>query len=162
MARKPAATKPSTAPAPQPARRDIRPYIYLALNQIFAVAYFYAVIAAIPNRLPTAKVNLYAVPVLMQLITLGAAAVFLPALRRIGWWIVVVGNSLLVAVTIVLIARVLISAAFLSGVYGAFGKAAAMTALMGVAIVVEIVGLLPLFQIRYMRSRAGRRAYDLG
>jgi riboflavin transporter FmnP len=123
MARKPAAKKPSTAPAPQPARRgrDIRPYIYLALNQIFALAYFYVVIAAIPNRVPTAKVNLSAVPVLMQLIALGAASVFVPVLRRAGWWLVVVGSSLLVGVTIVLIARVLISAAFLSGVYGAFG-----------------------------------------
>jgi len=163
MARKPGAKKPSAAPKEEPRKpgRDLRPYIYLALNQIFALAYFYVVIAAIPNRLPTAKLNLYAVPILMQLIALGAAAIFVPSLRKIGWWIVVVGQTVLLAVTIVLIIRVLISAAFLAGVYGAFGKAAAMTALMGVAIVIEIVGLLPLFQIRYMRSRAGRRAYSL-
>ena len=141
------------------ARRDLRPYIYLALDQIFALTYFYVVIAAIPNRLPTAKLNLYAVPVLMQLIALGAATVFVPALKRIGWWVVVVGHSLLIAVTVILIVRVLISAAFLAGTYGAFGKAASMTALMGVAIVVEVVGLLPLFQVKYMRTRAGRRAY---
>jgi hypothetical protein len=143
------------------ARRDKRPYIYLALDQIFALAYFYVVIAAIPNRLPTAKINLYAVPVLMQLIALGAATIFLPALRRIGWWVVVVGHSLLIAATVILIIRVLISAAFLAGTYGAFGKAASMTALMGVAIVVEVVGLLPLFQVKYMRTRAGRRAYSV-
>lgn len=141
------------------ARRDIRPYIYLAIDQIFAIAYFYVVIAAIPNRLPTAKINLYAVPVLMQLVALGTATIFLPALRKIGWWVVVVGHSLLLFVTIVLIARVVISAAFLSGTYGAFGKAASMTALMGVAIVVEVVGLVPLFQVNYMMRRAGRRAY---
>lgn len=145
------------------ARRDPRPYIYLALDQIFALAYFYIVIAAIPNRLPTAKINLYAVPILMQLIALGAATIFVRdgAIKRIGWWVVVVGHSLLIAVTIVLIIRVLISAAFLAGTYGAFGKAASMTALMGVAIVVEVVGLLPLFQVKYMRTRAGRRAYSV-
>lgn len=141
------------------ARRDLRPYIYLALDQIFVVAYFYVVIAAIPNRLPTAKANLYAVPILLQLVALGAATILVPSLKKIGWWIVVVGQSVLLAVTVLLIVRVLISAAFLAGTYGAFGKAASMTALMGVAIVVEVVGLLPLFQIKYMRTRAGRRAY---
>ena len=48
----------------------------------------------------------------------------------------------------------------LAGTYGAFGKAAASTALIGVAIVVEIVALLPVFQVKYLMTRAGRRAYD--
>lgn len=142
------------------AKRDIRPYIYLALNQIFAIAYFYIVISVIPNRLPSAKVHLYAVPIIMQIVAFGAATIFVPSLRKIGRIVVLVGMSLLLALTIVLIVRVLISAAFLSGVYGAFGKAASSTALMGVAIVIEAVGLLPLFQIKYMRTRAGRRAYS--
>jgi hypothetical protein len=141
-------------------RRDIRPYIYLAIDQIFVIAYFYVVIAAIPNRLPTAKANLFAIPIILQLVTLGAATIFVPSLKKVGWWFVVVGQSLLLALTILLILRVLISAAFLAGTYGAFGKAASMTALMGVAIVVEVVGLLPLFQIKYMRTKAGRRAYS--
>lgn len=147
-----------------PAPRDLRPYIYLALNQLFAAGYFYIIAAIIPNRYASAAANLYALPILMQLITLGAATVVVPRnekLRRIGWWVVVVASSLLVAVTILLVVRVLISAAFLSGVYGAFGKAAATSALVGVALVVELVGLLPLFQIKYMRSRAGRRAYAM-
>jgi hypothetical protein len=142
-------------------RRDLRPYIYLAIDQIFVAAYFYMLAAVIPNRLPTAKANLYAIPVILQFVMLGTATIAVPSLRKIGWWVVVIGQSLLVALTIVLIARVLISAAFLSGTYGAFGKAASMTALMGVAIVVEVVGLLPLFQIKYMLSKAGRRAYSV-
>jgi hypothetical protein len=145
-----------------PRTTDLRPYIYLALNQIFAIGYFYIVIAVIPNRYASAAANLFALPILMQAIALGAASVLLgDKLRRIGWWVVVVASSLLVAVTILLIIRVLISAAFLSGVYGAFGKAAATSALIGVALVVELVGLLPLFQLKYMRSRAGRRAYAM-
>ncbi|HEU4614330.1 MAG TPA: hypothetical protein VFS15_19680, partial [Kofleriaceae bacterium] len=82
-------------------------------------------------------------------------------LRRTGWWVAVAGASLLIAITILLIVRVLVSAAFLSGVYGAFGKAAAMSALIGVALVVELVALLPLFQIKYLRTRAGRRAFAM-
>lgn len=165
MPRKQAAKTATPATSEGRPRRDLRPYIYLALNQIFAVGYFYIVIAVIPNRYASAAINLYALPILMQVIALGAATVVLPRsekLRRIGWWVVVVAGSLLLAVTIVLIVRVLISAAFLSGVYGAFGKAAATSALVGVALVVELVGLLPLFQVKYMRSRAGRRAYAMG
>jgi hypothetical protein len=97
----------------------------------------------------------------MQLIAIGMAAVFVRGaeLRRIGWWLAVGAGSLLLLATILLIVRVLISAAFLSGVYGAFGKAAAMSALIGVALVVELVALLPLFQIKYLMTRAGRRVY---
>lgn len=158
------ASSPVNAAVPtNVARRDIRPYVYLGFNQIFALGYFYILAAVIPNRLASAAANLYALPILMQVMALGAAAVLMPReqVRRIGWWLVVGGGSLLVAVTILLIVRILISAAFLSGVYGAFGKAAATSALVGVALVIELVGLLPLFQIKYMRSRAGRRVYAM-
>lgn len=162
-AAKPAATPAKMVESAPVAGRDLRPYIYLGFNQIFAIGYFYILAAVIPNRLASAAANLYALPALMQIMALGAAAVFVPReqLRKIGWWLVVVGGTLLVAVTIVLIVRILISAAFLSGVYGAFGKAAATSALVGVALVIELVGLLPLFQIKYMRSRAGRRVYAM-
>jgi hypothetical protein len=63
--------------------------------------------------------------------------------------------------TILLIIRVLVSAAFLAGVYGAFGKAAATSALIGVALVIEVVALVPLFQVKYLMTRAGRRAFAM-
>ena len=66
---------------------------------------------------------------------------------------------MLLLTTIILIVRVLVSAAFLAGVYGAFGKAAATFALVAVALVIELVALLPIVQIKYLMSRAGRRAY---
>jgi hypothetical protein len=53
----------------------------------------------------------------------------------------------------------LASAAFLAGVYGAFGKAAASGALIAVALVIEVVALLPIVQVKYLMSRAGRRVY---
>ena len=141
--------------------RDIRPYVYFGLNQLFAVAYVYVLSSVIPNRLMSAAVHLWTLPVLMQLIALGMATTFVraPEVRRIGWWVAVVSASVLLLSTVLLIIRVLVSAAFLAGVYGAFGKAAAMSALIGVALVIEVVALVPLFQIKYLRTRAGRRAY---
>jgi len=167
--KKKATTKPRSAPAPAPAapapvvpqRRDIRPYIYLGLDQLFVIIYAYVIVAVIPNRLMSGQLHMWALPVLMQVIAFGMATVFVRAAeaRKVGWLVAVGAASLLVAITILLIVRVLVSAAFLSGVYGAFGKAAAISALIGVALVVELVALLPLFQIKYLRTRAGRSAY---
>jgi hypothetical protein len=152
---------PTLSPAMEP-RRDIRPFIYLGLNQGFVIIYFYVITYVIPNRLMSGAIHLWALPVLMQLMALGMVAIVLrkPELRRAGWWLALGTASLLVLATILLIIRVLVSAAFLSGVYGAFGKAAAMSALIGVALVVELVALLPLFQIKFLLTRSGRRAYS--
>jgi hypothetical protein len=57
--------------------------------------------------------------------------------------------------------RILISAAFLAGVYGAFGKAASTFAVVSVALIVEVVALLPIVQIKFLMTRAGRRAYGM-
>jgi hypothetical protein len=142
---------------------DRRPYIYLVLNQVLVIVYCYVLVAAIPNRHASATIHLWALPVLMQLMALGmiARALPKPAQRRIGWWVAVVAGSLVLLATILLIVRVLVSAAFLAGVYGAFGKAAAMSALIGVALVVELVALVPLFQVKYLMTRAGRRAFAM-
>jgi hypothetical protein len=141
---------------------DLRPYIYLALNQIFVIVFAYVLAAVIPNRLASAAIHLWALPVLLQLMARGMATRLGPdKVRRIGWWLAVGAGSGLLLVTIALIVRVLVSAAFLSGVYGAFGKAAAMSALIGIALVVEVVALVPLFQVKYLMTRAGRRAYAI-
>ena len=140
-------------------KRDLRPTIYGALDQIFALIYAYAVWQVIPNRLASASLHLWSLPVLAEAMALGTLAVWVPRARRIGWWVAVVAGSGMLLATIVLILRIVVSAAFLAGTYGAFGKAAASTAMIGVAIVVELVALLPLFQVKYLMTRAGRRAY---
>lgn len=143
-------------------RRDLRPIIYLALNQLFVVIYVYLLTAVIPNRHASAAIHLYALPVLMQGMALGMAARLLPpAWWRVGWWVGVVCGSLVLLATILLIVRVLVSAAFLAGVYGAFGKAAATSGLIGVALIVELVALVPLFQVKYLMTRAGRRTFAM-
>ena len=141
------------------ARRDVRPFIYYALDQLFVAVYAYALIAVIPNRLPSAAIHLWAIVAAMQIMALGTLAIVWPRARPIGRWIALAGGTLLLALAIGVIVRVLVSAAFLAGVYGGFGQAAATFALVAVALVIELVALLPLVQIKYLMSRAGRRAY---
>jgi hypothetical protein len=140
--------------------RDLRPYIYAGIDQLMVVAYAYVLVAVIPNRLPLASLHLWSIPVATQVMALGTATAFRAwRLRRIGWWVAVVGGSVMLLSTIVLLLRIVVSAAYLSGVYGAFGEAAWSAALIGAALVVEVVALLPLVQVKYLMSRAGRRAF---
>ena len=139
--------------------RDPRLVIYAALDQIAAVAYAYVLLRVIPNRLPSATVHLWTIPVGVQAMAIGMASWWIPRARRVGWWIAVIGGSLVLLSTIVLIARMIASAAFLAGVYGGFGKAAATGAIVGAALVVEVVVLLPIVQVKYLLTRAGQRAF---
>jgi hypothetical protein len=140
-------------------KRDPRPVIYLALDQLCVIVYAYVIHSVIPNRLPSAMAQLWSIPICMQIMAIGCASVFVPQWKRIGRLVAIAGGSLLLLSTIVLIVRVLVSAAFLAGVYGAFGKAAATFALIAIALVIEAVALLPIVQIKYLMSRAGRRAF---
>ena len=142
-----------------PAARDIRPYIYLGLDVAFAIAYAVILVAVIPPRIASTAIQLWTLPAFTLVMAAGTASIFARRLRTRGRQIAIAGASLVLASTILLIVRVLASAAFLAGVYGAFGKAAASFALVVVALVVELVALLPIVQVKYLLSRAGRRAY---
>lgn len=135
---------------------DARRWIYGGLDLVFAGAYAAVIVLVIPNRLPSAAVHLWTFPIAAAAMALG---MLLGGAR--GWWIAVIASSAMLASVFVLIVRIAISAAFLAGVYGAFGQAAATTALVMVAVVVEVVALLPLVQVKYLRSPAGRRAYGV-
>ena len=210
---KPAAPPVARVVAPVPTR-DLRPVIYWVLDQIFAIGYVIVIQKVVPNRLPSAALQLWTIPVCMQVMAIGTAMgalyprnppvkgprgmrvtivgavalaasvfvgaaflwslgiliamyaafalafVFVPERRKAGRVIAIIGGSVLLLSIIVLIARVLVSAAFLAGVYGAFGQAAATFAIVAIALVIEVVALLPIVQIKYLMSRAGKRAYS--
>jgi len=141
-------------PRGDPSRIDPRRWIYAGLDLAFAIAYVIAIEKVLPNRLPSAQLHLWTLPLAM-----GAMGVGTLWGERRGWYIALAGGSVLLLSTFLIIVRILISAAFLAGVYGAFGKAAATFSLMAIALVVEVVVLLPLVQVKYLMSRAGRRAY---
>jgi len=144
---------PPAAAAPEASGRDLRPRIYGVLDVVFAIAYAFAIWKVIPNRLPSAAIHLWTFPIATAVIA-GGMLVGGPR----GWRIAVVGGSLVLLSVFLLIVRIVISAAFLAGVYGGFGKAASTFALVMIALVVELVALLPLVQVKYLLSRAGRRA----
>src|SRR5262245_32049124 len=154
---KPEPAKPELIEAKTPAvRRDPRRWIYGGLDLAFAVTYGILLLFVIPNRLPLATLHLWTLPAFTAAMGAGMLVG-----GRIGWWIAVAGGSAVLLSTFGLIVRILISAAFLSGVYGAFGKGAVVFAIVLVALVVELVGLLPIIQVKYLMSRTGRRTYGM-
>ena len=152
----PAPAEPAPAPAIEPQRPDPRRKIYAVLDLVFAAAQAFLIWMVIPNRLPSASFHLWTLPLFT--FALGVAMV-IPQQR--AWLAAVLAGSAVLLSTILLIVRIVVSAAFLSGVYGAFGKAAAMTAVMSMALIVEFVALLPIVQVKYLMTRAGRRAFGV-
>lgn len=143
-------------PAAGAPRGDVRRWIYGGLAAAFAVAYAVCIVYVMPNRLPMAALHLWTAPAFTALMASGTLAG-----KPFGWWLAVVAGSALLASTILMILRILVSAAFLAGVYGAFGKAAASFALVAVALIVELVALLPICLIKFLMTRMGRRAYGV-
>lgn len=133
--------------------RDLRRWIYAGLDIAFALMQAVLIWKVIPNRLPSASLHLWTLPVLTLVLGIGTLA---GGTR--GWWTAIVAGSAVLLSTFLLVVRVVISAAFLAGVYGAFGKAASMIALVAIALVIELVALVPIFQLKFLMSRAGRRA----
>jgi hypothetical protein len=139
-----------------PPRPDPRRWIYGGLDLLFGAVYALVISEVIPNRLPSATVHLWTLPACTLVMGAGTLAG-----GRYGWWTAIVAGSALLLSVIVMIVRILVSAAFLAGVYGALGKAASTFALVAVALVVEVVALLPIVQIKFLMTRAGRRAYGV-
>jgi hypothetical protein len=135
---------------------DPRRWIYGGLALVIALVQIYCAIKVIPNRLPSAAAHLWTFP----LLTLAMAAATLSG-SRIGWWVAVLsGGTLLLSVMLVIV-RILVSAAFLAGVYGAFGKAAATFSFVSIVLIAQVVAMIPIFHIRWLMSRRGKRAFGL-
>ncbi|HET9624141.1 MAG TPA: hypothetical protein VFP84_22365 [Kofleriaceae bacterium] len=149
-------SEPEGARAAVARRRDARRWIYGGLDVVFAAVYAVVIWKVIPNRYPSASIHLWTFPIVTAVM---AAGTLLGGPR--GRRVAIVAGSVMLASVFVLIVRIAVSAAFLAGVYGAFGQAAATFALVMVALIVEIVALLPLVQVKYLRSPAGRRAYGV-
>ena len=135
---------------------DARRWIYGGLALGMAIIQGACVIAVIPNRLPSAALHLWTFPVL----TFVMSAATLSGLRA-GWWVTVIAGGALMLSVMLVIVRILVSAAFLAGVYGAFGKAAATFSFVSIALIAQVVCLIPIFHIKWMMSRKGKRAFGV-
>jgi hypothetical protein len=130
----------------------MRPYVYVAFDVVFAAVYVWISRTLIPTSDGS-----------FELLSLGLAAAALAMgvgtliRRRWAWWVGVVGcGALLLGATLILVGLAM-SAAFLAGVYGAFGKGAAALTVIAIALAVELYALLPLFQLGYLLSPSGRQ-----
>jgi len=89
-----------------------------------------------------------------------AAAVGLRRVNRWGWRLGLVSGVVGLASGVMVVAGLLVSWAYLRGVYGAFGYGAAVVSLLLAAVAFQLLGLLPALQLRALLRREVRR--DLG
>jgi hypothetical protein len=139
-----------------PARRDVRPFVYAGIDVVLAAVQTYVVLDLSPNRHGWAQALLLLIPISTFLLGIATAT-----RHRFGWLGAVILASLTLVLMIVVLGLLLASAAFLSGVYGAFGKAAASGIIGAAALTLELVALVPILQLKYLLTRAGRRAFGL-
>jgi hypothetical protein len=133
--------------------REIRPYLYAGFDFLLALVYAGAIIQA-PTRHGLGGALLW-----------GAAGAVLLAGAGMLWrrpWgrrIAMAGCAALLVLCVLILVLILMSAAFLSGVYGSMGEGAAMIALLAGAVVIQFLGILPALQLKFLMTRAGRRTY---
>lgn len=143
---------PVTATAgPRPGRRERRPYIYAGFDFGFAGLYAF-LLAQVPTRHGLHGALLWCT--VAAVVVAGAGMV---VRNRWGWRVAVAGCGALLLVTVLLLVLVLLSAAFLSGVYGSMGQGAATMAVLAGLVIIELCGILPAFQLKFLMTRAGRR-----
>lgn len=145
-----AAPLPATGPRKIGAR-ERRPYLYAGFDFAFAAVYAF-LLAQVPTRHPLHAALLWST---VAAVALAGAGMLVR--NRWGWRLAVAGCGLLLVVTVALLVLVLLSASFLAGVYGSMGRGAALMALLAGALIVELCGLLPALQLKFLMTRAGRR-----
>ena len=158
--KKPTRSTSSSAAKPAPAaplvrRPDYRRWIYGGLDVVFVVLQF-VVVASLDTRFVLDKLQMYTVPLFA-----GAMAGGMFVGGRSGWWISMVGCAGILASAVLLILRIVVSSTYLGAVFGGFGQMATGIAVLATALIVEVAVLLPLFQLKYLRTRAGRRAFGI-
>lgn len=138
-----------------PARREVRPTLYAAFDFLFAACYA-GLLTLAPNRH-----GLYAAVLWGTVVAIALAGAGMLVRRPLGWRLAVAGCSGLLLLCVTLLVLILLSASYLAGVYGSMGVGAAVIALIGGALVIELCGILPALQLKFLMTRAGRRAYGL-
>lgn len=160
-------TKETPKPAPAPAKKrglDPRIIIYGVIDLLLLALYIYVIGVAAPNRHLWAQLVLYTIPgfaLLLGVGTLVGGMMREGLAARVAWITAVVGATGMLVFMVVVLGLLLASAAFLSGVYGAFGKAAAGGILGAAALIIELVGFVPVLQLKFLMTRGGRRAFGL-
>jgi hypothetical protein len=133
---------------------DRRRRIYAVLDLCFVVFYLFLATSLIPA---TGGLGSAMQWLLVLAMAMAGAGMLMP--NRKGWLLSASGCALLLLLELALLVLLLLSASYLAGVYGSFGRGASALALVVAALSLELVALLPAFQLKYLLTRAGRRAF---
>ena len=134
------------------AERTMR--IYGALDLIFAWVYLLCFIYAVPPYSQAVKVLVYVVCIIVMIGGLG-----LILARRWGYFLGLAAAGVLGAVCVFTVLVLVMSAAYLHGLYGAFGKGATYVTLFAISVVVAYFGLLPGFQLHGLLRKEVRQKF---
>lgn len=137
-------------------RPDPRRWIYVGLDLLFVIGYVVGFGRLMPNRHGWVTLLLDLLPAATALMAAGTALA-----RPWSWWPVIAGGAVMLAWAIGAMFIVLYFATYLSGVYGAFGQAASVITLVTIALVIQLVAMLPVFQLKWCMTRGGRRTFGL-
>lgn len=132
------------APTPDHSAR-----VFGMLDLLFAALY-----AGIGFWLAPSHRYLFPCVVALICVLLAGAGVGLLLGTRWGRRLAAVASWVLLAGCALVIGGLVMSSAYLSGVYGGFGKGVALVCLLFAAMVIQLAGLLPLFQLRFLRRTA--------
>ncbi|HEY3355666.1 MAG TPA: hypothetical protein VGQ83_20610 [Polyangia bacterium] len=127
-------------------------WIYGSLDLLFAALY-----AAFALLGPGRNAAITACVLGLAALLAGSGVGLLAGGARWARRLAVATSVLLLAAAFLAIALLVVSAAYLRGVYGGFGAGAAVTCLVAAALIVELVGLLPIFQLRFLLRRLDPR-----
>jgi hypothetical protein len=116
--------------------------IFGALDIVFGWIYLLSFIYVVPPYSETLEVPIYALSFFMM-----AAGAALLVGKRWSYWLGVVAAGVLGVVCLAVVSLLIASAAYLYGLYGAFGKGATYVTLFAISLVVTWFGLLPIFQL---------------
>ena len=120
--------------------------LYGILDLSFAALYAFIAFVAAPSREWA-----YPTGVAIVCILLAGAGVGLLLGKSWGRLLALIASWTLLAGCAAVITALVFSSAYLRGVYGGFGRGAALVCLLFAALVFELAGLFPIFQIRFLR-----------
>jgi hypothetical protein len=132
-------------------------FIYAGLDFLFAAVYAVVFTRLVPAYRLESTLICWAL-----VLAVAAMGVGMLIRGRWGWRIAVGACGTMLALEVLLLALLLTAASFLAGVYGSFGRGGAgMTALIAL-LSIEVFALLPALQLKFLLTRAGRRAMATG
>jgi hypothetical protein len=160
---KPAGSAPASEKSKLPAAKaritpkpDVRRWIYAAADIVFTIGYVWVFSELLHNRFGWARAILYLLPICTLAMGIGTLVS-----GRGGWIATIAGGVGMLLWAVGFIILLLVTASYLAGVYGAFGKAAASGAILSTAFVMQFAATLPALQLKWAMTRGGRRAFGL-